>query len=138
MHEYAHLHVARHFGVHGHVTIEANPDGGLYESHYVGQLHVFTLVPTAHGRAMVGLAGFVAEWLCENPVITAEDLFAELDLDPESLSESDRRYAPNVTPRTVGAALWLVRKLWPDIVADAELHASAEARIAGLQEVEAA
>ncbi len=136
-HELAHLHVARHFGVSGHVTIDRNPDGGLYETHFVGQFHLYGLLRT-HARTMVGLAGSIAEFVLDHRLITPEELFQAFDDDPDLLSDSDARFVGQATPQKVAAALWLVRKLWADIVADAELQVTAEARLAGLIEAEVA
>ena len=130
IHEYAHQHVARHFGILGFVNIENNDDGGLYESHWVGQFCMFTPPPHPHAAAMMGLAGNVAEHVLEHRFITPEDLFQEFDLDPDSLSETDAKYVGEVTPSKVASALWLVRKYWGDIVADADLQAGVEDRAA--------
>jgi hypothetical protein len=127
-HEFAHFHVARHFGVFGFVEIEHNADGGIYEKFWSGKCFMLRPPPTPHAAQMIGIAGAVAEWLLEWPLITHEQLWQEFYLDPDILGETDAALVGEVTPMKVQAALHLVRRLWPDIKADAELHIASEER----------
>jgi hypothetical protein len=77
---------------------------------------------------MIGLAGAVAEWVLEQPFITHEQLWQEFYLDSDILGETDAALVGEVTPMKVQAALFYVRRLWPDIKADAELHIATEER----------
>lgn len=122
--------MARHFGVHGHVVIERNPDGGRYENHWLGRFEFYNPAPSRHAEAVIGLAGAVAEWLDFEWEVTPRMVFDDLVERPEHLSATDRAKVGRVTLPKVTASLHLVRRLWPVIEADANQRAAVEERVA--------
>src|SRR5262245_22054885 len=76
LHEYAHLHVAQHFGVWGWINIrrgEANAFAGEFTAEPIDD---------AHARRIIGLAGSCAELLDRDPG-------TRFGLDDLRLSRSD-------------------------------------------------
>lgn len=128
LHEFAHLHVARHFGVWGRVVIERNPDGGIYETHWAGRFEIYNAAPSRRAEVVIGLAGACAEWLDFEWHVTPAMVLDAIDEGTEQLSPTDAAKVGAVTLPKVRASMDLVRRLWPGIKADAELHVATEVR----------
>jgi hypothetical protein len=117
-HEHAHCLIARHYGVHAHVRIDRNPNGGADEKFYFGKCHFFASTATKHALRLIGLAGVAAELLVGNSEADEGDLEDVLCID--GLSETDAEYAGEYRYCDLVAVLKLVRKLWPQIEQEIE------------------
>lgn len=108
LHEYAHLHVALHFGIWGWVSLRATAGNA-----FAGQ---FTAEPSddADAKRIVGLAGACAEQLDCDPAITPARVMEAIRLSP-----ADAAIAGTFDAVHVAACLAILRSEWPAIVRDA-------------------
>jgi hypothetical protein len=114
IHEYAHLHVAKHFGIWGWVHIRPNPRAnGL---RYAGQ---FTAEPSedAYPKQIIGLAGVCAEEMDRDAQITPALMLERLR--GHCLSPTDREMAGDFDVAHVEQCVAILRSTWPDLIRDA-------------------
>lgn len=113
LHEAAHLVIARHFKVSGHIRVAEHTNGGTEERYFVGQFHPLSKITTVKAKRAIGLAGSMAELLEEDSTLT------ECDCDDLELSESDATLANGYQVRDIGRTLELLRENWPEILQEA-------------------
>lgn len=127
MHEYAHLHVARHFAVWGWVHIRARPEAdGLERPFFSGQFTAEAL-DDPHARQVIGLAGVCAEALDHDSGITPLRMSRLIAEGRAALSPADRAMAAAFETAHVAESLAILRSSWPAIVMDA--HGAIELEI---------
>lgn len=116
IHEYAHLHAARHFDLWGWVSIRAGHD-----QRFAGQ---FTAEPSddAHAKRIVGLAGACAEQLDHEYGSTPGRVAEAIRLSP-----ADAAMAGAFDVTHVEECLAILRAAWPAIVRDA--HGAVELEV---------
>lgn len=128
IHEYAHWAVARHFGAAGFVTIvrsRAGPPG------WGGRFQMYGDLADEEWR-IVALAGIVAEWVDDDPGITAAEIIDRLRKDPAQLSAVDAQLAVGFGDDDIERCLRIVRALWHEVAAEAGDRATSVALESGL------
>jgi hypothetical protein len=126
LHEFAHLHVARHHGVAGHVRVAANPHAGdgLTERMFIGKFHFLQRCEDASALRQIGLAGTVAEELDDDTTLEGWQILEWLQEGTLELSGTDAKYAGDYTEADLDLTIALVRDLWDALDSDAELEVS--------------
>jgi hypothetical protein len=121
VHEYGHMHVARHHGVYAHVRIEPNPDGGDDQYHYGGDCHILTEFPSQQARIDIALAGGIAE------LIASDEYDPDLIISETAgmLSPIDRIHAGAFDWDDVERCHTLLQQLWPAVLVDVEREVAA-------------
>jgi hypothetical protein len=109
VHEYAHLHVARHFGIWGWVSLRQSPDTGRFTGHFNAEAS-----DDAHAKRITGLAGACAEALAQDALATGASLLPGLEL-----SHADAAITGAFDAAHVDECLAILRAAWPAIVRDA-------------------
>lgn len=109
LHEYAHLHVAQHFGIWGWVCIRPSSRPGT--GPFAGQFTAET-IDDAHAQRIIGLAGACAERLDCDPGMTPA-------VGSLRLSPTDAAMAGEFDMTDVEECLAILRASWPAIVRDA-------------------
>jgi len=134
VHEFGHLHVARHFGVEGFVRIipnEHRADGDLwwYASFYSER------IGDAKVRRLIGLAGLVAECMHVDSDVSADAILESIELGGSVLSTSDAAMSARFTKSDLNECVDLVRSRWGEIQRDAADYAAAKVTMHRLFEV---
>ena len=136
-HEYAHFHVALAAGVPGYITIEKNTSGRDDEKAYIGKFKMLAHLDPRdwRWRRKIGLAGAVAEALLEDQDVEAWTLAEDGYLrEYYGFSESDHAMADPFTEEDIHRTISMVRRCWPVIQHDVELHLALLAREVSTQE----
>jgi len=128
IHEYAHMIVARHLGIHGFVKIARNGSGGELERHFGGTFTRFADGNT-HQKRMIGLAGTVAEHVYCDPAIEAFQIADFLECGADELSISDADISGDYTAADIEECLVLVKLLWATILEGAKLEADLQTEL---------
>lgn len=128
IHEYAHCHVARAFGIAGRVQIAART-GHASDStreHFSGAFVPVLPMIACHAAQVIALAGICADArLAQATAPTAASVCAGLALGESTLSEGDAIHAGAYGETHIAEALLLVGEAWHAIERDAEVHAAA-------------
>jgi hypothetical protein len=126
IHEYAHFHVAREFGIAGRVHVAPRDEGDalcveLFAGHFVPNYPLIA----CHATQMIALAGKCADRLREaGESASARQIYVDLCTGEATLSGGDKALAGEFYEHHVSEALAIVRLHWSAIVRDANTHAA--------------
>ena len=121
IHEAGHSVVARVTGIKVNRIELRRHNGGPEEVTIAGRIYYdygprFTSPDYEHAFPFVSLAGYVAEKFdAEQGDVSVDDLFDEVHFGLDSMSDTDRRGAGQITYTKLWRTLYLVRKHWAEI-----------------------
>lgn len=132
VHEYAHYHVARTFGIAGHVEIV--PRAGVAQADareaFSGCFVAVMPLIACYAAQVIALAGVGADVrLAGTALPSAAALCAQIACGERTLSATDARQAGAFGETHVAEALARVAAAWDDILRDAAVHAEALERL---------
>ena len=126
IHEYAHFHVAREFGIAGRVYLAPRDEGdAIYVELFAGRFVPNCSLIDCHATQIIALAGKCGDRILEfKDLASARQIYADLYSGEMKLSDGDEALAGEYYEHHVSEALAIVRLHWPVIVRDASIHAA--------------
>lgn len=124
IHEAAHAVIARHFGYEASAQVFATPDPGPDDKSWTGRTMFYQETAGRRDSRLIALAGTVAEQIDDDPDLEALDIADWLEAGVIELSATDARMAGDHAVEDMEEAVMLVRHLWEEIEAEAELLAA--------------
>jgi len=117
VHEYAHWAVARSLGASGFVTIVREPADADGSAQFGGRFQMHGELDDGDWR-VVALAGTVAECYDDDKTISATTIAAAIACGDIEFTGTDAKLATGYDDDDVARCLALVKRAWPEIIAD--------------------